>query len=88
MYKDGTYTGVGSNPYGGLAVSLTVANGKISSVKITQYTMHYPQSIIDPQLPHEVVSMQTWRIYIVTGATASTYNFAEAVYKALQQAKA
>ncbi len=88
QYKDGTYTGTGSNPYGTLAVSLTVANGRISTVKITQYNMHYPQSIIDPQLPGEVVSMQTWHIYIITGATASTYNFAEAVYNALQKAKA
>ena len=88
LYKDGSYTGAGSNPYGTLAVSLTVANGRISAVKITQYNMHYPQSIIDPQLPREAVSMQTWRIYIITGATASTYNFAEAVYNALQKAKA
>ncbi len=87
-YKDGTYTGSGTNPYGSLSVSLTIAHGKIASVKITQWTMHYPQYVIDPQLPQEVVSMQTWQIYIVSGATASTYNFAQAVYLALQKAKA
>lgn len=87
-YKDGSYTGVGTNPYGSLALTVAIAHGKIASVHINQWTMHYPQSVIDPQLPQEVVSMQTWRIYIVTGATASTYNFAEAVYQALKKAKA
>lgn len=88
VYKDGTYTGFGSNPYGTLSVALHVQHGKIASVKITNYTMHYPQSFIDPQLPQETVSMQTWRIYIVSGATASSYNFAEAVYYALKKASA
>ncbi len=87
MYKDGVYTGAGANPYGTLTVAVSISHGKILSVKITSYNMHYPQSIIDPQLPQEAVSKQTWRIYIVSGATASTYNFAEAVYYALQKAK-
>ncbi len=87
-YKDGTYTGVGTNPYGSIALSVVIKHGKIVSVPITQWTMHYPQYVIDPQLPKEVISMQTWRIYIVSGATASTYNFAQAVYQALQKAKA
>jgi uncharacterized protein with FMN-binding domain len=88
VYKDGTYTGSGANPFGTLSVEVAILHGKISSVKITSYYMHYPQSFIDPQLPSEAVSMQTWRIYVVTGATASSYNFAEAVYYALQKAKA
>ncbi len=87
-YKDGQYTGSGSNPYGTLSVSVTIANGKISAVKITSYNMHYPQQFIDPQMINEVLSMQTWRVYVVTGATASSYNFAEAVYYALQKARA
>lgn len=87
-YRDGVYTGSGANPYGTLTVSVRIAQGKIAEVKITSYYMHYPQSFIDPVLPDEVLSQQTWRIYIVTGATASSYNFAEAVYRALQKAKA
>ena len=87
-YKNGTYTGTGTNAYGTCSVAVTVQHGKITSVKITNYMMHYPQYYIDPQLPKEVVSMQTWKIYVVSGATASTYNFAEAVYYALQKAKA
>ncbi|OLZ11112.1 FMN-binding protein [Sulfobacillus thermosulfidooxidans] len=87
VYKDGTYTGSGANPYGTLSVAVEIVHGRITRVQITQYNMHYPESIIDPILPKEVISMQTWRIYVVTGATASTYNFAEAVYNALQKAK-
>jgi uncharacterized protein with FMN-binding domain len=87
-YKDGTYTGTGTNSYGTCSVAVTIHHGKIISVKITNYMMHYPQYYIDPQLPKEVVSMQTWKIYVISGATASTYNFAEAVYYALQKAKA
>ncbi len=86
-YKDGTYAGLGTNAYGSVGVSVTISNGKIASVNITQCTTHYPQSVIDPQLPQEVVSMQTWKIYVISGATASTYDFAEAVYQALQKAK-
>lgn len=88
LYKDGVHTGFASNPYGTLSVAVTVIRGKIATVKITSYNMHYPQSVIDPQLPQEAVAKQTWRIYIVSGATASTYNFAEAVYNALQKARA
>lgn len=88
LYKDGVYTGTGTNPYGSLALTVTVAKGRIAKVVINQYNMHYPQSVIDPQLPEEAVKMQTWKIYIVSGATASTYNFAEAMYYALQKAKA
>jgi uncharacterized protein with FMN-binding domain len=86
-YKDGTYTGFGSNPYGTLSVAVTIAHGRIASVRITSYNMHYPSYFIDPQMNREVVAMQTWRVYVVSGATASSYNFAEAVYQALQKAK-
>lgn len=86
-YKDGTYTGSGSNPYGTLSAEVQIVGGRIASVRITSYTMHYPQSFIDPAMTKEFISMQTYRVYAVTGATASSYNYAEAVYYALQKAK-
>lgn len=69
-------------------MSVKISGGKIASVRITSYNMHYPASYIDPQMNNEVVQMQTYRVYAVSGATASSYNFAEAVYYALQKAKA
>jgi uncharacterized protein with FMN-binding domain len=86
-YKDGTYTGSGANPYGTLSVSVTIAGGRISSVMITSYNMHYPLSFIDPFMNKEMIKNQTYRVYAVSGATASSDNFAEAVYFALQKAK-
>lgn len=88
QYNDGEYRGSGSNQYGVLSVLLTISQGKIASVRITNYAMHYPQSYIDPTMPDEVIAKQTWDVYGVSGATASSDNFAEAVYNALQKAKA
>ncbi|RIV23127.1 FMN-binding protein [Alicyclobacillaceae bacterium I2511] len=86
-YRDGTFYGTGSSVYGTVAVALAVKQGRIASVQITQCTTHYPQSVIDPVLPQMVLSRQSWRVDIVSGATASTIDFAQAVYSALQQAK-
>jgi len=87
-YKDGVFTGSGTNLYGQLSVAVTIAAGKITNVKITSYAMHYPSWYISPYMNKEVVKMQTYQIYGVSGATASSYNFAEAVYYALKAAKA
>lgn len=86
-YRDGTYTGSGSNSYGTLSVSVQIQGGKIRSVQITSYAMHYPSSYIFPQMADQVVSKQTWQVDVVSGATASSDNFALAVYNALQQAR-
>lgn len=88
-YKDGTYTGSAYNVYGSLSVSVKISGGKIVSVEITSYNMHYPSSYISPFMNNEVVKKQAvMGIYGVSGATASSYNFADAVYSALQKAKA
>ncbi|PSR22789.1 MAG: FMN-binding protein [Sulfobacillus acidophilus] len=86
-YKDGTYTGSGANLYGTLSVSVTIVHGRIAAVMITQYNMHYPASFIDPFMNREMIKNQTYRVYAVSGATASSENFAEAVYFALKKAR-
>lgn len=86
-YRDGTYTGAGANVYGTLSVTVTVASGKIASVQITSYSMHYPQYLIDPTLNQEVVAQQTAQVYVVTGVTASSDNFIQAVAQALEKAR-
>lgn len=87
QYKDGTYNGSAANAYGTLSVSVTVSGGRIQSVQITSYSMHYPQSFIDPQLNQEVVQSQSYNVMMVSGATASSYNFVQAVFNALQNAR-
>lgn len=86
-YKDGTYTGQGMNQIGSVAVSVTIKQGKIASVQITDCTTSYPQSAIDP-LPAQVVSRQNANVDNVSGATESTNDFVTAVQQALSQAQA
>jgi Uncharacterized protein conserved in bacteria len=86
-YKDGTYSGQGMNQIGSVAVSVTIKQGKIASVQITDCTTSYPQSAIDP-LPGQVVSRQSANVDNVSGATESTSDFVTAISQALAQAKA
>lgn len=86
-YLDGTYNGTGTNPIGSVSVALKIKGGKITNVQITQCLTHYPEAYIDPILPQEVVQRQSYQVTIVTGATLSTYDFAYAVYQALNKAK-
>jgi uncharacterized protein with FMN-binding domain len=86
-YKDGTYTGEGMNHIGSVSVSVTINNGKIEGVKITDCTTSYPESKID-KLPQQVVARQSSNVDNVSGATESTNDFITAVMNALSQAQA
>ncbi|WP_416825893.1 FMN-binding protein [Ectobacillus polymachus] len=85
-YKDGTYTGTGTNRIGSVEVAVTIQNDKITSVDITNCTTSYPESYIQ-DLPSEVVSRQSAQVDVVSGATKSTNDFQDAVTEALQKAK-
>jgi uncharacterized protein with FMN-binding domain len=86
MYKDGSYAGQGTNRIGSVSVSLTIQNGKIERVQITDCTTSYPENLID-HLPKQVVSRQSSNVDNVSGATESTDNFKTAVIEALSKAK-
>ena len=83
--RDGTYSGTGSNFLGDVSVAVTVASGRISQVQITACNMHYPEYWIDG-LPAEVLAAQSTNIDFVSGATASSQAFTDAVTQALSQA--
>ncbi|HEY8286780.1 MAG TPA: FMN-binding protein [Chloroflexota bacterium] len=83
--RDGTYNGSGSNYLGDVSVAVTIAGGKISQVQITACNMHYPEYWIDG-MPAEVVAAQSANINFVSGATASSQAFTDAVTQALSQA--
>ena len=85
-FKDGTYTGQGSNRIGGVEVAVTIKKNKITSVQITRCTTRYPQSRID-HLPQQVLDRQTAKVDVVSGATLSTQDFQTAVEMALAQAR-
>jgi len=86
LYKNGTYTGTGSNRRGTLQVAVTVQNDKITDVEIAGYEMHYSQSYI-AGLPAQVLQNQSAQVDNVSGATFSTQAFEDAVQDALSQAR-
>lgn len=85
-YQDGTYSGQGTNHFGTVAVSVTIKQGKIASVEITNCTTSYSQSYID-HLPSEVVARQSANVDNVSGATNSTEDFKTAIMDAISKAK-
>jgi uncharacterized protein with FMN-binding domain len=86
-YQDGTYTGTGSGRFGSITVSVTTAGGKITNVQITKVATTFPVSQI-ASLPAQVVQTQSSSVNAVTGATASSQAFKQAVQQALVQAAA
>lgn len=86
-YKDGTFTGSGTNSFGTVEVSVSIMQDKITNVLITASHTRYPQHYID-SLPAQVVEKQSARISTVSGATRSSEDFIEAVRQALQKAQA
>lgn len=85
-FKDGTFTGSGTNRFGTVEVDVTITNGKISTVEITRSATRYPQRYID-SLPAEVIASQGAEIDTVSGATRSSEDFINAVLAALGKAE-
>ena len=93
-YKDGTYSGWGSCRHGDIEASVMIQDGKIASVSISQCLTRYSCSWIAPKnpdsglpdLPAQVVQRQNAKVDYVSGATESSYAFADAVVAALSKA--
>ncbi|SEM92603.1 FMN-binding protein [Paenibacillus sp. OV219] len=86
IYKNGTYTGMGSNRRGSIQVDVTLNNDKITDVVISDFAMHYSESDV-VGLPDEVLQYQSAQVDNVSGATYSTRAFEDAVQNALDQAR-
>jgi uncharacterized protein with FMN-binding domain len=93
-YKDGIYSGWGSCRHGDIEASVTVQDGKIALVAISQCLTRYSCGWIAPKipgaglpdLPSQVVERQSPKVDYVSGATESSYAFADAVVAALAKA--
>lgn len=85
-YKDGTYTGSGTNRFGTVEVAVTIKQGKIAAVEITDSQTRYPQEYID-SLPQAVIDAQSSDIETISGATRSSEDFINAVIEALNQSE-
>jgi uncharacterized protein with FMN-binding domain len=86
LYKDGTYTVMGSNRRGSIQVAVTTKNDKITNVEVTNFAMHYSDRDI-VGMPEEVIQIQSAKVKNVSGATYSTQAFQDAVQEALSQAR-
>ncbi|KQX68233.1 FMN-binding protein [Paenibacillus sp. Root444D2] len=86
IYKEGTYTGTGSNRRGSIQVAVTIKSDKITDVEISHFAMHYTIDDV-AGLPQEVVQKQSAQVRNVSGATYSTQAFKDAVQDALSQAR-
>lgn len=93
-YKDGVYLAWGSCPHGDIEVSVSIEGGKIASTAISQCLTRYSCGWIAPKipggglpdLPSQVVERQSPKVDYVSGATESSYAFADAVATALSKA--
>jgi len=93
-YKDGVYLGWGSCRHGDIEASVTIQEGKIAVVAISQCLTRYSCGWIAPKipgaglpdLPSQVVERQGPKVDYVSGATESSYAFADAVVAALSKA--
>jgi uncharacterized protein with FMN-binding domain/polyferredoxin len=88
QYKDGTYTGSGSGFGGTTKISVTIANGKITSVSTisNEDTQRYYNRAIGT-ITNNAISKQSGSVDTVSGATYSSKGIIEAIQNALSQAK-
>ncbi|MEK3916872.1 FMN-binding protein [Paenibacillus sp. FSL H7-0331] len=85
-YKDGSYTGSGTNRFGTVEVAVTIQKGSIANVEITRSATRYPVTYIE-SLPQQVIDKQSANIDTVSRATNSSKDFIEAVQQALNKAQ-
>lgn len=90
--KDGTYTGAStSTAWGDVQVQMTVANGKITAIKVLKHpTEEKPVQINDEALPiykKEALAAQSAKIQQVSGATETYKGFTGSLQSAITKAE-
>lgn len=87
IWKDGTYTGEGTGFGGKIVVQVTVTNGSIAKVDITEAngedSAYFDQA---KKLTDIIVKQQTADVDTVSGATYSSKGIIEATQNALKEA--
>jgi len=85
-YRDGTYSGSGTNDFGTVQVKVTINEGKIGDVVITRCATRYSVRDIEP-MSQEVIDQQDANVNTISGATRSSEDFIMAVHQALMLAE-
>jgi uncharacterized protein with FMN-binding domain len=86
QYKNGTFSGTGSNRRGSIEVAVSIKNDKITDVEISRFAMHYSERDVIG-LPEEAVRIQSAQVHNVSGATYSVQAFKDAIKNALSLAQ-
>lgn len=87
-YNDGVYSGQGKGFGGTISVSVTIANGYISSVDVTSADGEDKPYLKDAkQVISKVISSQSTNQDAISGATSSTWGILDAIDDALKGAK-
>ncbi len=93
-YKDGTYTSPSTDAfYGNVQIKVTVAKGKITNLAFLDYPQDRANSVrinsvATPILKSETIAAQSANVDVVSGATATSEAFIQALTDVLQQARA
>ena len=87
-YTDGTYTGSGEGYGGAVAVELTVVDGWIEDIAVTDHAKEDASffSMAEAMLP-AMLEEQSWEVDTVSGATMSSRGIQDAVRAALEAAE-
>lgn len=89
----GTFTGQDfPNRYGDVQVQVVISNGRITDIKALQLPYDrarsaYISQVAGPMLRDEALQAQSARIDVISGATSTSYSYAQSLESALQQAK-
>lgn len=85
--KDGTYTAVTQGRNGDVTVNVTIANDKIQSVTLGDWSETHPIADLPAKLlPENIVKYQTTNVDIVSGATLTSFAIKAGVIDCLKQA--
>lgn len=85
-YKDGVYTGVADGYKGPVEVEVTVSQGSITKVVVTDQmeTPFIAKNAIE-QIPEAIIMAQSWEVDVVSGATITSNAIKSAVEEALTE---
>ena len=84
--KPGTYTGTVQGFDAPITVSVTLAGGKITKIKVTKHKESIPLDCFE-EIPRRIIEKQTPSVDTITGATVTAVGVMGAVLEALQQAR-
>lgn len=85
---DGTYTATAKGMFDGLTVEVTMKDGKIEDIKVTEHSETSPGWPAIEKLPGDIVAAQSIAVDDVSGATRSSEGIKAAVEAALIEAGA